>query len=113
MGRYVDSRTQPLHHFSWMVSQTYQESTRRTQKPHKKRKTEMKKSIFLLACLLMSGCFTAQPRKKSHKETVDDRMKNTVNESTKELREEAKRLKEAYKRYKNGEMELEKFSEVK
>jgi len=73
----------------------------------------MKKSIFLLACLLMSGCFTAQPRKKSHKETVDDRMKNTVNESTKELREEAKRLKEAYKRYKNGEMELEKFSEVK
>jgi len=73
----------------------------------------MKISICLILCLLVfAGCI-ARPHKKSSKETIDDRMKDTIKESTKELEEEAKQLRDAYKKYKNAEMKPGKFSEVK
>jgi hypothetical protein len=74
---------------------------------------KMKTFICLTLCLLVfSGCIL-KPRKKSSRKGIDDRMKSSLNDSTKEMREEAKRLKAEYAKYKSGEMKLEKFSEVK
>ena len=73
----------------------------------------MKTFICLILCLLVfTGCIL-KPRKKSSRKGVDDRMKSSLNDSTKELREEAERLKSEYAKYNNGEIKLEKFSEIK
>jgi len=57
----------------------------------------MKTFICLILCLLIFAGCSFNPRKKT-----------TTNKQS-----EAERLKSEYAKYKNGEMKLEKFSEVK